>query len=75
MVKIRKYAPFYFLNIRGIYPRVKSFVESSPLDKMLFNTVFVTCAHNFVYLKLCFGGCCNIDKLEIVKLSFDRAIL
>ena len=75
MVKLRKNAPLYFLNIGGVYPRVKSFVVSFQLDNMLFNGVFVTCAHNFIYLKLCLVGYSDLDKLVIVILAFDRASL
>ena len=42
MVKLRKNAQLYSLNIGGVYPRVKSFVVSFPLEKMLLNAVFVT---------------------------------
>ena len=52
MVKLRKNAPLYFLNIRGIYPRVKSFIVSFPLDKKLFNAISDTCAQYFIYFKL-----------------------
>jgi hypothetical protein len=46
-------SPLYFLNIGRVYPTVKSVVVTFPLDKM-FNTVRITCAHYFIYLKLSF---------------------
>jgi len=43
---------YYFLNIGRVYPTVKALVVTFPLDKMLFNTVFIMCAHYCIYLKL-----------------------
>jgi len=54
MVILPKNYPLYFLNIGRVYPTVKGLV-SFPLDKMLFNTVFMTYGHYFIYLKLSFG--------------------
>ena len=42
---------------------------------MLFNTVLVTCAHYFIYLKLDLGWYSYSDKIIVVKLVFDRMIL
>jgi hypothetical protein len=42
MAMSRKIDPFYFRDIRRFHPRVEGLVVSSPLDKMLLNTVFVT---------------------------------
>jgi len=72
---LRKNAPLYYFNIRGVYPRLKCFVVSFPLDKMLFNTAFITCAHYFIYLKFGLGRNNDLDKLVIVKLSFNRTSL
>jgi len=54
---------------------MERFVVLSPLDKMLFNTVLVTCAYYFIYLEIGSGWYSNIYKLIIVKLVFDRSIL
>jgi hypothetical protein len=55
MAILRKSDPLYSLDIGGVYLRVEGFFVSSPLDKMLFNTVFVTCAYYFLYLELDLG--------------------
>ena len=75
MAMLRKNDPLYFRNIGNVYPRIKRFVVSPPLDEMLFNTVLVTCAHYFSYLKLGLGWYSYLDKLIIVKLAFDWPIL
>jgi len=75
MVMLLKMYPLCFLNIGHVYPTVKSLVVTFPLDKMLFNTVFVTCAHYFVYLKPSFRWYSDFNKFVIVKLPFDTTIL
>jgi len=54
MVMLRKIIHYNFLNIGRVYPTVKSLVLTFPLEKMLVNTVFITCAHYFIYLKCSF---------------------
>jgi len=75
MAMVSKSDPLEFLDIGRVYPRIERRVVSSPLDKMLFNTVIVTCAYYFIYLELGLGRQSNIDKLVIVKLSFDKPIM
>ena len=75
MVKLRKNARLYILNILGMYPRVKRFIVSFPLEKKLFNAISVTYAQYFIYLKLCLGWYNDIQKLEIVNLAVNGPIL
>jgi len=46
---LRKSDPLYLLDIRSVYPRVVGLVVSTALDKILFNTLFVTCAYYFIF--------------------------
>ena len=75
MVMLRKIDPLYFLDIGSVYPRVEGLVVTFPLDKMLFNTAFIACAHYFIYVELGLWRYSDLDKLVIVKLPFDRSIL
>jgi len=75
MVKLGKNAPLYFLNIRGIYPRIKSVVVSFPLDKKLFNAVCVMFAQYFIYFNLCLVWYNDFPKLVFVNLAFNGTIL
>jgi len=51
----RKNEPSYFIYIEGVYPRIEALVVSFPIDKMLFNTVFVIDTHYFIILEQGFG--------------------
>ena len=75
MVILRKIDPLYFLDIRSVYPRVEGLVVTIPLDKMLFNTAFIACVYYFIYVELGLWRYSELDKLVIVKLSFDRSSL
>ena len=67
-VMLRKIDPLYFLHIRSVYPRVEGLIVSSPLDKMLFNTVFIACAYYFIYWEIGLRRNSDLEKLVIVKL-------
>jgi len=73
MVMSRKSDPLYFLNIGPVYPTVKG-VLILPLDEM-FNTVFITSAHYFIYLNLGLELYSDFNKFVIVKLAFNKTIL
>ena len=75
MVMLRKNYPLYFLNIGRFYPTVKSAVVPFPLDEMLFNTVFITCAHYFIYLKRSLRWYSDFTELKAVKPPLYTAIL
>jgi len=50
-------------------------IVSSPLDKMLFNTILITIMYYFIYLELGLCKYSDLDKLVILKLEFDRTSL
>ena len=54
---IRKNDPLDFLKIGNVYPSVERSVVSTILDKVLFKTVIILCAHYFIYLELGSGWC------------------
>jgi len=65
----------YSLEIRSFYTRFEGLVLSCPLDRMLFNKAFVTCAHYFIYWELGLWRYHELEKLVIVELHFDMTSL
>jgi len=55
MAMSRKNEPLYFIYIEGVYLKIEALVVSFPIDKMLFNTVFVIGMHYFIFLEQGFG--------------------
>ena len=47
MVMLRKNYSIYYLNIGRVYPTVKGFVVTFPLDKTFYNIICITSAYNF----------------------------
>ena len=75
MVMLRKNYSLYFLIIGRLYPTVKVLAVTFPLDKMWYNTVFITFAHYFIYLKRSFTWYSDFNKFVVVELPFDTTIL
>jgi len=70
-----KSGALHSLDIMIVHQGDEDLIVSSPLDKMLFNTILITIMYYFIYLELGLCKYSDLDKLVILKLEFDRTSL